>query len=151
MAFSNGIYLINQAVARFKSGMRDRVAASLIVLGGMVLLACALGFGLASAYMALVREMPDYQAALLVTAALVFLGAAVIAFAVMRRPKMIVSQPRPRPASDRTMQAGDPLEQIADAILLDAAGRVRQEPLSTMSTVLLLGLVVGLLRHNDNQ
>ena len=151
MAFSNGIYLMSQAVTRFKSDIRKRMTSSLTVLGGVVLLACALGFGLASAYMALAREMPDYLAALWVTFGLVLLGAAVIAFAIMRRPGRTGSQSATRPGSDQPIKTGDPLQQVTDAFLLDAAGRVRQEPLSTMSSALLLGLVVGLLRQNDNR
>jgi len=52
---------------------------------------------------------------------------------------------------ERPIDTAQPLEQITDAILKDAASQASQKPVSTMSTALLLGLVVGLLRQNSNK
>lgn len=145
MGFSSFAFMARRAAYDVKLKLRESLVTAALLLCGMLILFCAIAFGLASVYMALAQEMPAYLAALCVAGGLLIVAGGFIALALTRRPK---ASPSPSTAPPPPPKDSDPLTLAADALLQDAATQARQKPVSAMSAALLMGLIVGLLRQN---
>ena len=130
---------------RIRRGVRRRVRSVSIGLCGALFILGAAGFGIAAGYMRLSIEMPDYQAALIVAAALLFIG--VIVIAVARSENRHDTHPAADAAPDLARQIDDATNRATQ----EAMAEVRRSPLSAILTAVAVGAVVGLLRPTDDK
>jgi hypothetical protein len=130
-------------IHRAGDGIRYRIGTAAILLCGAIVIFCAVGFAVAAGYMWVATVLPNYLAALCVAGGLVLVGGIAIMVAnARRRDGGVKSGPPP----DAARQA----EVAAERAVQAALSEVKKSPTPAMLTALALGVVVGLLRSNDD-
>ncbi len=127
--------LLGGSIERAKEGIQRRVAGTVVMAGGAIVLAGAIIFALMAAHMWLTLRMPDYLAALTIAGGLALVGLVVIAVGRQR-----IHSPIRRP--DVTTR----VERVADRARHETLSAVNRSVPSAIVTALVLGVVAGLLR-----
>lgn len=127
--------LLGGSIERAKEGVRRRVAGTVVMVSGGVVLAGAMIFALLAAHMWLTLRMPDYQAALVIAGGLALVGLIVVAVGRRR-----IRSPAPRP------DVAARVEQAANRARYQTLSAVNKSVPSAILTALVLGMVAGLLR-----
>ena len=127
--------LLGGSIERAKEGLRRRIAGTVVMASGAVILAGAVVFALMAAHMWLTLRMPDHLAALTIAGGLALVGLIVVA---VGRQRMHSPTHRPDVATR--------VERVADRARHETVSAVNKSVPSAMATALVLGIVAGLLR-----
>jgi hypothetical protein len=125
---------------RLGDTMRFHLTTVVVLFVGAILMAIALGFSIAGAYIWLTMQLPDYQAALIVAGVLFGFGGIVI-FLASRRGS---SKKTP---SDENVSCNGVEADLASQRIVSAALTVTMDtPIKAIVAATAMGFIVGLLR-----
>lgn len=132
---------INKA-QRLGDTIRYRLATVVILLGGAILMAAAIGFAIAGGYMWLATQLPGYLAALTVAGVLCLLGTIVFIIAAAR------SSDEKTPSSVNPPNNGTEADLAAEHITRAALTVTMDTPIKAIAAATVVGFIVGLLRSS---
>ena len=132
-------------VADLRNGVRHVVLTMAVLTMAAAIMACAGGFAVAATYMWLETRMSGPAAALCVAGGLALAGLAIAAIALLRgrrRGRTAVSA-QPKPSVRETRD-------LTDMATREVMSKVSESPGMAVLSAVALGVVVGLLRPDQN-